>query len=197
MGSTVSFEQNKELGKRLAEIRRSKGISQLSAAKALGTTQSNISQLECGKRRISSSAAMTLCRFYGVSAAEVFGFPEEESVSLAADSAGSLLTALAESSGSEDITSSAEAYISLCVYRMLRALYGINPHNSSELFSLSESEAEKLCKEFTDNEPERLRATLSAGTAQQRSRIELPIERSAELRSFIKTCEKLLGGSRK
>ena len=193
MKGTGSLDGNKAVGMRFAEIRRSKGISQMTAAKALGTTQSNISQLENGRRRISSAAAVELCRFYGVPASEVFGaLTDEPSESFKAGEAETLLLELAANSGSDDVASSAEAYLSLCVYRLLRELYELNPHNSSGLFSIPKDKAEALCEEFLASEPERLRATLAAGSPSQRSRIELPIERSGGLRRFIAACEELL-----
>jgi len=186
---------NLETAKRLSELRRAAGLTQKQAARMLGTTQSNISQLEHGKRGLSSEAAIEFCRLYGADISELLGEGPSLAESFALGRAESLLKAIAENCELDDITRSAGAYLSLCVYRMLRSLYALNPHNSSELFSLPEKEAEELCMTFIGTEPERLCALIEAAPAAKRSMLELPVERSAELRGFIKACEDMLLGN--
>ncbi|MBR4555118.1 MAG: helix-turn-helix transcriptional regulator [Ruminococcus sp.] len=193
MKKQESYAQNRMVGQKLAQIRRQQGISQLAAAEALGTTQSNISQFEHGKRRISSSVVIQLCRIYNASPSEIFGtagLPSDIPPGLA----DGLLRELAETSGSSELSFAADAYIYIAAYRMLRTLYETNPHNSSELFSLSSEDALKATEEFLREEPMRAAAALEPS---ERSSIELPVEKAQELRNFIACCEEIIRGNKR
>lgn len=193
MSAGSGYKYNNEVARRLAGVRKARGISQLTAARALGTTQSNISQFECGKRRLSSETVIALCRLYGVSANDVFGdLVSTEPRSSSPGEAETLLRELAEASGSSETAEAVDAYILLCAYRLFRELYELNPHNSQSIFAVPKERADALCEEFIREEPGRLRSLLSSGSSKVRSGLELPVERSEQLRRFIAACERLL-----
>ena len=190
----IGPEKDIEIGRRLKQLRRGCKMSQLTAAKALGVTQSCISQLECGRRSVSAAAAARFAELYGVSPAEIYGETPAGRIS-AAPSPGrgrDMLEELTESSGAEKLINSVNAYTALSIYRMLRAVYSLNPHNTQELFSIPQEEADRLTAEFLRDEPHRIASLNLAGSKKDRSRIELPPEQSAELRRFIEECEALL-----
>ena len=191
MDKSTRFADNLEVGQRLAAARKAKGISQLDAARLIGTSQSNISQLESGKRTVSSAMALAYCRVCGISPAEIFG---EGLAAVVLDGTGSLLMQLAAASGSDEAVQSAAAYISVCSYYMLRAVYELNPHNSSEIFSLPREEADEICRRIMAEAPGKLTEYIGGLGAEAAGRLELPVESSAELRSFIAGCEALLRG---
>ena len=190
----AAAEYNRKTGRRLAALRRSRGMSQAEAAKELGITQGGLSQYENGQRTISCSTAMALIKLYDARLEDVFG--GDVSLSGVSDSGAGLLEKLAERSGSSEIRSAVEAYSLSAAYRMLRALYECNPHNSGQLFDIEFEDAMQRTEEMLREEPYRISSLIHAGTKIDRSRIELPVECSAELREFIDTCEGLIGGEK-
>ena len=124
-GKKEFIQSSREIGQRLAEIRKSKHISQTEAAKALGVTQSSLSQLESGFRMWSVPAVIKLIRYYNVPYENVFGSWKgaESELSLTADddfeAPVAMLELLSKASGSEDISMSVKAYIYVCIYLSL------------------------------------------------------------------------------
>ena len=57
----------KEIGKRLQELRESKGLSQSDLANYLGISQPLLSQIESGNRNLNLSLLDKLCSLYGCS----------------------------------------------------------------------------------------------------------------------------------
>ena len=55
----------KEIGKRLQELRESKGLSQSDLANYLGISQPLLSQIESGNRNLNLSLLDKLCSLYG------------------------------------------------------------------------------------------------------------------------------------
>ena len=55
----------KKIGKRLQELRESKGLSQSDLAKYLGISQPLLSQIEAGNRNLNLSLLDNLCALYG------------------------------------------------------------------------------------------------------------------------------------
>lgn len=190
-------EYNRRVGRRLAALRQSRSITQADAARALGISQSGLSQYENGQRTISCAAAVELMRLYGAGYEDVFGPPEDVPPSGRFDAAEGedLLLELAKSSGSDELSSAVNGYRLIAAYRMLRALYECNPHNSGAVFDAEEERAMLLTEEFLREEPYRLSTLIRAGTRMDRGRLELPVERSAELRAFIEVCEALMQGN--
>lgn len=60
---------------KLAELRRSKKLSQREVASALNISQSTLSQYERGGRGIDDVMLKKLCSYYNISADELLGFP--------------------------------------------------------------------------------------------------------------------------
>jgi len=58
--------ENERIGKRIAEIRKEKGISQVRLAKETGMHQSVISRIESGKHAISINVLNRIARVLGV-----------------------------------------------------------------------------------------------------------------------------------
>ena len=57
----------KQIGKRLQELRESKGLSQSDLANYLGISQPLLSQIESGNRNLNLSLLDKLCALYGCS----------------------------------------------------------------------------------------------------------------------------------
>ncbi len=189
------FANNRETGRRLAALRRERGMSQSKAASALGVTQSCISQLENGRRRISFAAAAKLAELYGAELSEMIPEPADRpaAIELKGDEGSALLVKLAEASKISLIDRSVKAFLMVSAYRMLRAVYSLNPHNSQELFSLSEEDAFGAAEDFLREEPHRIKQLMFTDSEKGLGRIELPVEDSARLRAFIRECERFLG----
>ena len=190
---SAAAEYNRKVGKRLAALRQSRSLNQAEAAKALGITQSGLSQYENGQRTISCAAAIELMRLYGAGFEDVFGpcGSEDPAERFPAASAEDLLLELSKSMGSSEISSAVNAYRLIAAYRMLRALYECNPHNSGSVFETESEEARLFTEDLLIHEPDRLVSFIKAAPRADRERLELPVERSAELRAFIESCEAL------
>lgn len=185
----------KEIGQRLAEIRRSKKISQIEVAKALNISQSSLSQFECGQRMWQCPAVIRLIKYYKVPYEDVFGEikteknespirPDEETYQPVA-----LLERLADAVRSEELSRTVRAYIYVSVYRLLRALYESNPRNSSAIFRLERSFADRFTADFLTEEPDRISANVSSSRRINKLLLELPVELSSALRAAIAKCE--------
>ncbi|MBU1006701.1 MAG: helix-turn-helix domain-containing protein [Candidatus Omnitrophica bacterium] len=64
MGKTIYTKTHKSLVKRLVEAREQAGLLQEEVAKKLGRTQSYVSKLESGQRRIDIVQVKELARLY-------------------------------------------------------------------------------------------------------------------------------------
>ena len=62
----------------LKEIRKSKGISQSQAARALNITQTTYNRYENGQRQIPNSILLAMADYFGVSADEILGRPGQQ-----------------------------------------------------------------------------------------------------------------------
>ena len=186
-------KSNTEIGQRLKQLRRECGMSQLDAAKVLGVTQSCISQLENGQRFISGATAIQLAELYNAEPGEIFGSGRTpDNTGIRSDVSRSLLDVLAKSSGSDELLRSVRNYSAIAAYRMLRAIWMLNPDNSREIFMLSNEDADRLSDKFLSLEPFRVRSPEVSGKTSDRRLINLPPEDTAELRAFIAECEALL-----
>ncbi|MBR6874112.1 MAG: helix-turn-helix transcriptional regulator [Ruminococcus sp.] len=175
-----------EMGRRLAVLRLRCGMSQQEAARALGTTQSNISQLEHGKRRISLAAAVRLAEIYHTDLSSFMY--NETAASLPDGTGGELIARMLSGEGITDMRQTVRIYFALCEYRMLRALCDLDPAIPEDLFTMPAVEAYELTEEFLCDEPFRLRLLLPdkdlcAG---------LIPDDLTQLREFAAACEKLL-----
>lgn len=185
----------KNIGKRLAEIRKSKKISQIQVSKALNISQSSLSQLECGQRMWPCPAVIRLIKFYKVPYEAVFGEitaeeygndirPSEETYQPIA-----LLEQLADAVNSKELSRTVRAYVYISAYRLLRTLYESNPRNSSAIFKLERSFAERFTKSFIAEEPGRISANIRSSIRINNLLLELPIELSQTLRTSVAKCE--------
>lgn len=188
-----SAEYDIEVGKRLAALRRSNSMTQTDAAKAAGITQSSISLIEKGKRTLTGRTALVLAEVYNASLEDILGSPNRKPFAPPSPGeAEALLQQLLSAPELSDIRESASVYTAVAAYRLFRTLYECNPHNGSELFSLSRSDADILTASFLKEESARTASAAAARKASVRSSLELPPEYSARVRSFIKTCEEFL-----
>lgn len=192
------IDSSKEIGRRLAEIRKSKHISQTEAAKILGVTQSSLSQLESGFRMWSVPSVIKLIKFYKVPYEDVFGTWKgaESELQLTVDddiaAPIAVLEMLAQTSDLEEISMSVKAYIYVCVYRMFRHLYDANPKNTSVIFSLDLEVADRITEKIFTEEPSRLNTFIKYSSRINSQEIELPVEYSQKLRELVGKCENLI-----
>ncbi len=71
----TSDEKNffQQLGKRMATLRRSRGMTQVQLAEMLGCSQQRVVSLEKGRRRVPVTDLPTLSKALGISIAELIG----------------------------------------------------------------------------------------------------------------------------
>jgi transcriptional regulator with XRE-family HTH domain len=72
--SEISFF--KAFGRRLAELRKQRGMTQTDLGEALGLNQTAVASYEVGRRRVPLSLLPDLANLLGVSAAELIEAPE-------------------------------------------------------------------------------------------------------------------------
>ena len=184
------FDINTErtlLGAAIRDARKRSGLTQEQAAGALDITQSQLSMLENGRRRLSADMALKMSEVYGENIAET-GLPK-----LKEGSAAEALTALLEfagRSGSDKLVQSAENYISLCCYLLLRNIYLANPHNSERIFSLGGDDLARLLAD----EPRKIAAYARTAKDVKRAALEPDEYATAQFLQLIKSCESRFGG---
>lgn len=150
----------------LALLRKEKGLSQKEAAEKLGVSQALLSHYEKGIRECGLDFLVKAANFYGVSADYLLGRsadPEGLTVAVEdipeADAAGketvsskvgvlpllnkklvtnsmNILFDLAAKSESKELTKAVSGYVMASVYRMFRIIYGLNPKNNMDIFSV-------------------------------------------------------------
>ena len=156
---------NEEFSRTLSLLRQEKGVSQRTAAGALGISQALLSHYENGIREPGLPFVVRACDYYGVSADFLLGrtlsrdgttiAPEvlydlsdekDNSVrggvlallskKLLVNSIGVLFDLLAKT-GSRGAIRAAANYLSTAVYQVYRRLYQSNPDNNPDFFSVS------------------------------------------------------------
>ena len=157
---------NEEFARTLCLLRQEKGVSQRSAATALGISQALLSHYENGIREPGLAFVCKACDYYGVSSdfllgrtlsrdgttiapEELYDLSDEKNNSmkggvlallskkLLVNSIGVLFDLLAKT-GSREAIRAASSYLSTAVYQMYRRLYQANPDNNPDFFSLSD-----------------------------------------------------------
>ena len=157
---------NAEFSRTLSLLRQEKGVSQRTAATALGISQALLSHYENGIREPGLAFVVKACDYYGVSADYLLGrtltrdgttiAPEELydlsdeknnsmrggvlallSKKLLVNSIGVLFDLLGKT-GSREAIRAASNYLSGAVYQMFRRLYQANPENNPDFFSVSD-----------------------------------------------------------
>ena len=158
---------NAELSRTLSLLRQEQGISQRTAANALGISQALLSHYETGFREPGLTFVGKACEYYNVSADFMLGRtlsrdgttiiePEDLydasnekdtsmrgsvlallSKKLLVNSIGALFDLLAKT-GNREAIKAASNYLSGAVYQLFRHLYEANPDNNPDFFSVSE-----------------------------------------------------------
>ena len=157
---------NAEFSRTLSLLRQEKGVSQRTAATALGISQALLSHYENGIREPGLAFVVKACDYYGVSADYLLGrtltrdgttiAPEELydlsdekdnsmrgsilallSKKLLVNSVGVLFDLLGKT-GNRDAIRAASNYLSTAVYQMFRRLYQANGENNPDFFSVPE-----------------------------------------------------------
>lgn len=156
---------NAEFSRTLSLLRQEKGVSQRTAAGALGISQALLSHYENGIREPGLAFVVKACDYYGVSAdfllgrtlsrdgttiapEELYDLSDEKNNStkggvlallskkLLVNSIGVLFGLLAKT-GSRDAIRAAANYLSTAIYQLYRQLYQLNPNNNPDFFSVS------------------------------------------------------------
>ncbi len=156
---------NAEFARTLSLLRQEKGVSQRTAAGALGISQALLSHYENGIREPGLAFVVKACDYYGVSADYLLGrtltrdgttigadelydiSAEKEnsmrgsvlallSKKLLVNSTGMLFDLLGKT-GSREAIRAASNYLSTALYKVYRDLYHANPDNNPDFFSVS------------------------------------------------------------
>ena len=69
----------KSLGKRIAQLRKEAGLTQVQLAEMLSISQQHMASFEAGRRKVSSSDIPFLAKLFGVSTDELLGITAEPS----------------------------------------------------------------------------------------------------------------------
>ena len=139
---------NEEFSRTLSLLRQEKGVSQRTAAAALGISQALLSHYENGIREPGLPFVVRACDYYGVSADFLLGrtlsrdgttIAPEELYDLSDEKNNSMrggVLALLSKTGSREAIKAAANYLSTAVYTMYRRLYQANPDNNPDFFSV-------------------------------------------------------------
>mgnify|MGYP001024786741 FL=1 len=156
--------ENPEFPRTLSLLRQEKGVSQRTAAEALGISQALLSHYENGVREPGLVFVVKACDYYGVSAdfllgrtltrdgttitsEELYDISDEKNNSLKGgvlallskkllvNSIGVLFGLLGKT-GSREAIQAAAGYLSTAVYTVYRRLYDANPDNNPDFFSV-------------------------------------------------------------
>ena len=157
---------NAEFARTLSLLRQEKGVSQRTAAGALGISQALLSHYENGIREPGLTFVVKACDYYGVSAdyllgrtltrdgttigtEELYDISDEKdnsmrgsvlallSKKLLVNSVGMLFDLLGKT-GSREAIRAASNYLSTALYKVYRHLYHANPENNPDFFSVSQ-----------------------------------------------------------
>lgn len=162
----------------LRQCRLNAGLTQQQAAEKAGLTQSNLSMIENGKRRVSAESAAELLGIYGVGLS--LGAAEERDADGELVGLFELISQLAESGG-DALAETVRTHLLLSGYLLMRSLYLSDTHNSDSLFGLTDEDAQKLAQLLAD----RLAHTEHSG------RIEPRLSSVPDFRKNIARCESL------
>jgi transcriptional regulator with XRE-family HTH domain len=185
------------MGDKLRTARILRGKTQSEAARDTGMSQSYLSAVESGKRQACTEQVVTLIKYYGIPYESVFGEitpPDNRRESPAekafADGCVNLLYTLASCSGSHALEDGAHNYIKVCAYILLRTLYRENPRNSEKIFSIDFDTALAASREVIERTPYDISMLIKhSGNSINVRKLEIPVEMSPRLRTFIRECE--------
>lgn len=163
-----------EFARILTLLRKEKGVSQKTAAAALGVSQALLSHYEKGIRECGLNFLVRAADYYGVSCDYMLGrTPERSGATLSvyelpdADAAGkenqyngNILTVLNKrlianslnilfdmlaKAGSNSLVTEVSSFLMVAVYRMFRVVYSANPKNQPGMFKLGDRIAHQYC----------------------------------------------------
>lgn len=161
---------NSDFPRIITLLRKERGISQKSAAQALGVSQALLSHYEKGIRECGLDFLVKTADYYGVSCDYLLGrSPEPEGKTISYDdipdhdpqrkesfSAGGMMAAfnkkiilnainvlfsLLQKMGSSALIKSISDFMMIAVYRCFRIIYSANPKNDKNIFTLPEAMA--------------------------------------------------------
>jgi transcriptional regulator with XRE-family HTH domain len=75
---TINFSVEKDLPKRLTELRKAEGLTQVQIAQKLGITQSSYAHYESGFRKISLAMIPKIAQTLGISEEELLGLEPQK-----------------------------------------------------------------------------------------------------------------------
>ena len=81
----MTYRSNEELGRRLADLREERGLSQVDLAEQLNYSPSVLSRIESGQRGLGAGEALEFADFFGVSVESILRHEEEGVLMLRAD----------------------------------------------------------------------------------------------------------------
>lgn len=185
------------IGKRLMAVRRSRKLTQSYVANALGVSQSAVSALEKEGKCQRTTFIVKLIQFYGVPYETIFGRVDTGSSKAFGGkeiTAFELLKELlySETQKYELLDIAADSSIKLYVYIILRSLYVKNPHSTESVFKIPFDTALNRAMNILRETPKRLDEIIEHHHINC-SELEVPVESSEILRSFIAECESLIG----
>lgn len=199
----MTEEQNKAFlertGSRLKAVRKKKSFTQKQTADALGVTQSYLSAVENGKKLFSTGFIIELIKFYGVPYEMIFDQTNPNVFDIFKKTKNTkeisqyveLLMLLIENTESPNLELGVTTYLKMCIYWVFRELYCLNPRNSDTLLGLTEDQASYMAEKMIRHTPEQLARFVNRCHIDKK-KLEVPIEKSCELREFIKECELFL-----
>ena len=185
------------IGKRLMAVRRSRKMTQSYVAGKLGVSQSAVSALEKEGKCQRTTFIVKLIQFYGVPYETIFGRVDTNS-NKAFDgreiTAFRLLKELlaSENCSYELLDIASDNSIKLYVYIILRSLYVKNPHSTEAVFKIPFDTALERAMNILRETPKRLDEIIEHHHIKC-NELEVSVESSEMLRSFIAECESLIG----
>lgn len=198
MNTNNSREYLIEVGERLRGVRLLRGITQKQAAADTGMSQSFLSSVERGRKTACTAQIITLIHYYNVPYRMIFGeensdfklkeFPTVSNDYVCMD----LLNMLVGKADSAALVDGTVNCLKLGVYAIFRTVYHENPKNSDKLFSIEYTEAIRVIFGILSHAPESISRFIRLSRNINASQFELPPERNAEMRSFIKECEYMI-----
>ena len=194
MSKSHSREELERIGDNLRRIRISKGLTQEQSAKAVGITQSYLSEIERGRKTSAMVYILRLINFYQTDYESVFGALDNSHFRAFSENeltAFSLLKELLSGADSGELSTASDIYIKLCIYILMRRLYSANPHNTQSAFSVPVDEAEEKVQSILSETPKQLELFAKRGRVKQ-TELEVSAEHSQKLRDFIAECEKII-----
>jgi transcriptional regulator with XRE-family HTH domain len=81
----VAYRTNEDLGRRIAELRDERGLTQVELAKAMDLTSSVLSRIESGQRGLGAGEVLEFADFFGVSVDSILQQETEGALLLRAD----------------------------------------------------------------------------------------------------------------